>query len=208
MTGSQLVLRVCSCGVTGYSSLQCPCFLSSLLSLDFSISVLLPRKSHGRRGLVGCSPWGRQESDTTERLHFPFSLFTFLHCRRKWQPTPVFLPGESQGQGSLVDCRLWDRTESDTTESTQQQQQQRILRGTSGAEACSSCSSHPLSEVQGRGCGLWSQLRSQFGIQFRIPHGRLEELNLCISLSSDRQVLENTSQLGSSKIVFFEGRPC
>ena len=32
------------------------------------------------------------------------SLFTFLHWRRKWQPTPVFLPGESQGQGSLVGC--------------------------------------------------------------------------------------------------------
>ena len=30
------------------------------------------------------------------------SLFTFMHCRRKWQPTPVFLPGESQGRGSLV----------------------------------------------------------------------------------------------------------
>ena len=28
------------------------------------------------------------------------SLFTFLHWRRKWQPTPVFLPGESQGQGN------------------------------------------------------------------------------------------------------------
>ena len=38
------------------------------------------------------------------------SLFTFMHWRRKWQPTPVFLPGESQGQGSLVGCRLWDRT--------------------------------------------------------------------------------------------------
>ena len=30
------------------------------------------------------------------------SLFTFLHWRRRWQPTPVFLPGESQGRGSLV----------------------------------------------------------------------------------------------------------
>ena len=50
------------------------------------------------------------------------SLFTFLHWRRKWQPTPVFLPGESQGQGSLVGCFLWGRTESDTTEETQQQQ--------------------------------------------------------------------------------------
>ena len=46
------------------------------------------------------------------------SLFTFIHWRRKWQPTPVFLPGESQGQGSLVGCRLWGRTESDTTDAT------------------------------------------------------------------------------------------
>ena len=36
--------------------------------------VLLPGKSHGRRSLVGFSPWGRKESDTTERLHFYFSL--------------------------------------------------------------------------------------------------------------------------------------
>ena len=36
--------------------------------------VLLPGKSHGRRSLVGCSPWGREESDTTECLHFHFSL--------------------------------------------------------------------------------------------------------------------------------------
>ena len=34
------------------------------------------------------------------------SLFTFMHWRRKWQPTPVFLPGESQGRGSLVGCHL------------------------------------------------------------------------------------------------------
>ena len=46
------------------------------------------------------------------------SLFTFIHWRRKWQPTPVFLPGESQGRGSLVGYRLWGRTESDTTEAT------------------------------------------------------------------------------------------
>ena len=52
------------------------------------------------------------------------SLLTFMHWRRKWQPTPVFLPGESQGRGSLVGCCLWSRTESDTTEATQQQQQQ------------------------------------------------------------------------------------
>ena len=57
--------------------------------------------------------------------------FTFMHWRRKWQPTPVFLPGESQGRGSMVGCRLWGRTESDTTEVTQQQQQQNILITTS-----------------------------------------------------------------------------
>ena len=51
------------------------------------------------------------------------SLFTFIHWRRKWQPTPVFLPGVSQGWGSLVGCGLWGRT----TEVTWQQQQQQQL---------------------------------------------------------------------------------
>ena len=45
-------------------------------------------------------------------------FFTFMHWRRKWQPTSVFLPGESQGRQSLVGCRLWGRTESDMTEAT------------------------------------------------------------------------------------------
>jgi len=45
------------------------------------------------------------------------SLFTFMHWRRKWQPTPVFLPGESQGRWGLVGCHLWGRTESDTNKS-------------------------------------------------------------------------------------------
>ena len=46
------------------------------------------------------------------------SRFTFMHWRRKWQPTPVFLPGESQGRGSLVGCCLCGHRESDTTEVT------------------------------------------------------------------------------------------
>jgi len=46
------------------------------------------------------------------------SLFTFMHWRRKWQPTPVFLPGEPQGWQSLVGCRLLGLTELDTTEAT------------------------------------------------------------------------------------------
>ena len=55
-------------------------------------------------------PWmeepGRLQSMGSRRVRHNWatslSLFTFLHWRRKWQPTPVFLPGESQGQGSLV----------------------------------------------------------------------------------------------------------
>ena len=52
--------------------------------------------------------------------------FTFMHWRRKWQPTPVcswsVLAWRIPGTGSLVGCRLWGRTESDTTEATQQKQ--------------------------------------------------------------------------------------
>ena len=77
-------------------------------------------------------PWmeepGRLQSMGSLRVRhnwaISLSLFTVMHWRRKWQPTPVFLPGESRGRGSLVGCRLWGRTESDTTEGTWQQQQQ------------------------------------------------------------------------------------
>ena len=71
-------------------------------------------------------PWteepGRLQSMGSHRVGHDWatwlSLFTFMHWRRKWQPTPVFLPGESQGRGSLMGCRLWGRTESDATEAT------------------------------------------------------------------------------------------
>ena len=49
------------------------------------------------------------------------SLFTSMHWRRQWQPTPVFLPGESPGRRSLGGCRLGGRTESGTTEAARQQ---------------------------------------------------------------------------------------
>ena len=55
------------------------------------------------------------------------SFFTFMHWRRKRQPTPVFLPLGSQGWGSLVGYHLWGRTESDVTEATWQQQQQHFI---------------------------------------------------------------------------------
>ena len=71
-------------------------------------------------------PWteepGRLQSMGSQRVGHDcatsLSLFTFMHWRRKWQPSPVFLPGESQGRGSLVGCRLWGHTELDTTEAT------------------------------------------------------------------------------------------
>ena len=70
-------------------------------------------------------PWteepGRLQSRGSKRVShngaISLSLFSFIHWRRKWQPTPMFLPGESQGCGSLG-CRLRGRTESDTTEET------------------------------------------------------------------------------------------
>ena len=43
--------------------------------------IVLPRKFHGWRSLVGYSPWGRKESDTTEQLHFQFSLSIMVYHR-------------------------------------------------------------------------------------------------------------------------------
>ena len=64
--------------------------------------VLLPGKSHGRRSMVGCSPWGPEGQARLSDF-----TFTFMHWRRKWQPTPVFLPGEFQGWWCLVGCSPW-----------------------------------------------------------------------------------------------------
>ena len=73
-------------------------------------------------------PWmeepGRLQSMGSLRVRHDWvtslSLSTFMHWRRKWQPTPVFLPGESYGRRSLVGCSPWGRTESDMTEATWQ----------------------------------------------------------------------------------------
>ena len=72
------------------------------------------------------NPWveepGRLQSMGLQRVRHNWvtslSLFTFVHWRRKWKPTPVSLPGESQGRGSLVGFCLWGHTESDTTEAS------------------------------------------------------------------------------------------
>ena len=88
--------------------------------------VLLPGKSHGWRSLVGCSPWGCGESDTTERLHFHF----LLSCTGEGNGNPLqcsCLENPRDGGAWWAARRLWGRTESDTTEATQQQQQQNNL---------------------------------------------------------------------------------
>ena len=102
-------------------------FISSALSnslLGPSEKTVAPDSST----LAWKVPWmgepGGLQSTRSRRVRHDWatslSLFTFMHWRRKWQPTPVFLPGESQGRGSLLGCRLWGHTESDTTEATQQ----------------------------------------------------------------------------------------
>ena len=101
-----------------------PIYCKSILTvaLDNTEKAMAPHSST----LAWKIPWmeepGRLQSMGSLRVGYDWasslSLFTFMHWRRKWQPTPVFLPGESQGQGSLVACHLQGRTESDTTEVT------------------------------------------------------------------------------------------
>ena len=84
--------------------------------------VLLPGKSHGWRSLVGYSPWGCEEADRTERVHFHFSLL----CTGEGNGSPLqYSCLENPRDESLVGCCLWGRTESDTTEAAQQQQQEK-----------------------------------------------------------------------------------
>ena len=102
----------------------CKCFICILL-------LWYPEKAMARRSstLAWKIPW-MEEPGRLQRVGHDWatslSLFTFMHWRRKWQPTPVFLPGESQGRGSLMGCRLWGHTESDMTDVTQQEQQQQL----------------------------------------------------------------------------------
>ena len=57
--------------------------------------VFLPGESHGKRNLVGYSPRGRKESDTTERLHFRFSLMSLAQTQNV---TRIEYLGHSRGQ--------------------------------------------------------------------------------------------------------------
>ena len=63
--------------------------------------VLLPGKSHGRRSLVGCSPWGHEESDTTERLPFHFSLMKVKRKEKEMVTHSSVLAWRIPGTGDL-----------------------------------------------------------------------------------------------------------
>ena len=77
--------------------------------------VLLPGESHGRRSLVGCSPWGGEESDTTERLHFPFSL----SCIGEGNGNPLQCSClENPRDGGAWWATIYGVAQSDTTEAT------------------------------------------------------------------------------------------
>ena len=97
-------------------------FINVSLSTGFGTKAMAPHSST----LAWQIPWmeepGRLQSIGSLRVRYDWetslSLFTFLHWRRKWQPTPVFLPGESQGWRSPVGCHLRGHTASDTTEVT------------------------------------------------------------------------------------------
>ena len=110
-------------------SLSCPLWTNKwrhLLDLRIPSMKLWRRQWHPTPVLTWKIPWtgepdGLQSMGSLRVGHdwaTSLSLFTFMHWRRKQQPTLVFLPGESQGQESLVGCRLWGLTELDTTEAT------------------------------------------------------------------------------------------
>ena len=93
---------------------MCMCVTSSVsihLLTSTSEKAMAPHSSTLAWTIPRTEEPGRLQSMGSRRVRHDWttslSLFTFMHWRRKWQPTPVFLPGESQGWGSLVGCHLW-----------------------------------------------------------------------------------------------------
>ena len=77
--------------------------------------VFLPGKSHGRRNLVGCRPWGHEELDMTEQLHFHFSL----SCIGKVNGNPLQCSClENPRDGGAWWAAVYGVAESDTTKAT------------------------------------------------------------------------------------------
>ena len=103
--------------------LQVTNHLPTRLRWDCSSSYLTAEKAMAPHSsiLAWKIPWmekpGRLQSTGSLKVGHDWatslSLFTLLHWRRKWQPTPVFLPGEFQGRGSLV-AAIYGVTQSRT----------------------------------------------------------------------------------------------
>ena len=77
--------------------------------------VFLPGKSHGRRSLVGYSPWGHKESDTTERLHFtspkPKKRNLLLSLQRMENPKVMLTAGDENSKLLWLRCQLMGHTQ-------------------------------------------------------------------------------------------------
>ena len=136
---SLIIIHVCVSQHLWCYRLESECLATCFISKVSCILLTKEKTTMTFRGLYGIGaekalathsstlgwkiPWaeepGRLQSMGSLRVGLDWatslSLFTFMHWRRKWQPTPLFLPGESQGRGSLMGCLLWGRTESDTT---------------------------------------------------------------------------------------------
>ena len=81
--------------------------------------VLLPGKSHGWRSLIDCSPWGREELDTTEQLHFHFHALekemATQYSVLAWRIPETEEPGRLPSTGSQSQTRLKRLSSSSST---------------------------------------------------------------------------------------------
>ena len=83
--------------------------------LHFLFSLSYIEKGHGTPLQCSCleNPgdggawWAAIYGVAQSQTRLSNFMFTFMHWRRTWQPSPVFLPGESQGWGSLEGCSPW-----------------------------------------------------------------------------------------------------
>ena len=107
--------------------------------------VLLPGKSHGRRSLVSCSSWGRWESDTTERLHFEFSLSCI-----------------GEGNGNPLQCSCLENPRDGEPGGLPSMGSHRVRYDWSDLAAAASCSNFPVGFKQKCGVG---RLQLNWGLE-------------------------------------------
>ena len=135
--------------------------------------VLVPGNSHGRRSLVGCSPWGRAMPE------------------KALAPTPALVPGKSHGPRSLVGCSPWGLEESDTTERLPFHLSLSCIGEGNGNPLQCSCLENP------RDGGAW------WAAVYGVPQSRTRLKRLSSSSSSKTAMhillLKNFTQIGKEK---------